>query len=68
MPDSPLGTPDEVAAYMRTTVPALSQLRYRGQGPKFIRSGRKILYRWEAVEEYLQQNTLQRTDDKPVSA
>lgn len=68
MPDSPLGTPEEVAHYMRTTVTALGQMRYRGHGPKFIKVNRRVLYKWEDVDEFLNRNTLQRTDDRPVSA
>jgi hypothetical protein len=58
-----LGTPNEVANYLHTTVDALAQKRYLGNGPKFIKMGRKVLYRWSDVLEWLDQNTIQRTDD-----
>ncbi|MBB4853765.1 putative DNA-binding transcriptional regulator AlpA [Mycobacteroides chelonae] len=57
-------TPKEVAAYLHTSEAGLAQLRYRGQGPKFVRVGpRKVIYRWADVKAYLDANTCQRTDD-----
>lgn len=61
MPD--LATPGEVAEYLRSSVDRLAQLRYMGRGHKFIKVGRKVLYRWSDVAEWLDRNTLQRTDD-----
>jgi hypothetical protein len=61
MPD--LGTPGEVAGYLHSTVANLAQLRYLGRGPKFIKVGRKVLYRWSDVADWLDRNTIQRTDD-----
>jgi hypothetical protein len=60
---SPLATPAEVAEYLRTTTAALAQDRYKGIGPKFIKRGRRVLYRWSDVSEWLDHNTIQRTDD-----
>jgi hypothetical protein len=51
-----LMTPKEVAALLRCTVAALSQLRYRDEGPTYISIGRKILYRREDIRIYLKQN------------
>jgi len=59
----PLGTPAEVAEYLRTTTAALAQDRYKGTGPKFIKRGSRVLYRWSDVLEWLDLNTIQRTDD-----
>jgi hypothetical protein len=61
MPD--LGTPGKAAKYLRTTVANLAQLRYMGRGPKFIEDGRRVLYRWYDVSDWLDRNTMQRTDD-----
>jgi hypothetical protein len=60
MPD--LATPGEVAEYLRSSVARLAQLRYVGGGPKFIKVGRKVLYRWSDVSDWLDHNTMQRTD------
>jgi hypothetical protein len=59
-----LGTPADVAKYLHTTVESLAQKRYLGTGPKFIKAGHKVLYRWSDVLEWLDQNTRQRTDDQ----
>lgn len=42
---------------------SLAQNRYRGTGPKFIKHGSRVLYRWSDVLEWLDRNTIQRTDD-----
>jgi hypothetical protein len=52
-----------VAKYLHTTVDALAQKRYLGNGPKFIKMGHRVLYRWSDVLEWLAKNTIQRTDD-----
>jgi len=59
MPD--LATTGEVAEYVRSSVARLAQLRYMGRGPKFIKVGRKVLYRWSDVSDWLNRNTMQRT-------
>lgn len=39
------------------TVPGLAQLRFRGQGPRFIKpSARKVVYRLSDVEAWLEAN------------
>lgn len=49
----PLGTPEEVAAYLQKPVRTLEQWRYRGVGPRFVKVGRDVRYRWEDVDAYL---------------
>lgn len=57
-------TAKEVADYLHTTEAGLAQMRYRGTGPKFCKVGRrKVIYRWADVQDYLDANTCQRTDD-----
>jgi hypothetical protein len=58
-----LGTPPEVAEYLHTSVAQLAQFRYRGIGPRFVKVGRRVLYRWSDVADWLDRNTMQRTDD-----
>lgn len=50
-------TPDEIAKALRTTVSQLSQMRHRDTGPPFVKFGRRVLYRWSDVNEYLETNT-----------
>jgi predicted DNA-binding transcriptional regulator AlpA len=65
MPDElpALATPAEVAQYLHTTTASLAQDRYKGTGPRFIKRGRRVLYRRSDVLEWLDRNTIQRTDD-----
>lgn len=63
-----LATADEVAAYLRTTKAKLANDRYRGVGPKFVKHGRRVLYRWEDVLTWTEANLMQRTDDRPGAA
>lgn len=53
----PLADPRTIAEFLGTTTQQLAQDRYRGQGPKFIRVGRRVRYRWTDVEAWLDANT-----------
>ncbi|MDG4825674.1 helix-turn-helix domain-containing protein [Asanoa sp. WMMD1127] len=53
----PLGTPAEVAEYLRKPVRTLEQWRYVGTGPKFVKAGRDVRYRWSDVDAWLDQQT-----------
>ena len=55
-------TPKEVAGVLRTTEGGLAQMRYRGDGPRFFRVGRRVLYRWMDVEQYIADSLRTRTD------
>jgi hypothetical protein len=61
--DSDTALPSQVAAALFTTEAGLAQMRYRGTGPRFVKRGRRVLYRWSDVRDYLDANTCQRTDD-----
>ncbi|HEY9316116.1 DNA-binding protein [Williamsia sp.] len=65
---SPLALPSEVAAYFRTSEAKLAQDRFRGIGPRYVKHGRRVLYRWADVHAWADANTLQRTDDRPVAS
>ena len=58
----------EVAQALGTTEAALAQMRYRGTGPKFVKVGAghraRVLYCWSHVREFLDANTVRRTDDR----
>lgn len=55
-PSRPPALPPEAAAFLRTTTQTLANMRYRGTGPRFVKSGRRILYRWEDLDAYVQEN------------
>ena len=65
--------PREVAPVLHTTTGGLAQMRYKGTGPKYIkvggggRGGGRVLYRWSDVYDYLDERTMQRTDDRPAA-
>jgi hypothetical protein len=63
-----IALPKEVAPVLDTTEPGLAQMRYRGTGPRFIKRGGKVLYRWSEVQAYLDANTHQSTADRPAPA
>lgn len=56
--DRELATAAQVADYLQISEAALAQNRYRGVGPKFIRHGRRIFYRWSDVQAYLDAATV----------
>lgn len=45
-------TPAEAATLLRTTPGQLSQLRFRNEGPTFLKFGRKVLYRRVDLTDY----------------
>ena len=57
-----LATPVQVAEVLHTTASGLAQMRYRGDGPRFVRLGRRVLYRWTDVEQWLNESMHDRTD------
>lgn len=50
----PLGWPSEVAEYLRISELTLTDWRYRGNGPTFLRVGKRVRYRWSDVERWLE--------------
>ncbi|KUI43874.1 hypothetical protein AU198_25465 [Mycobacterium sp. GA-1199] len=53
-----LGTSKEVAKVVRTTEAHLARLRHEGRGPDYIKLGRSVRYRWEDVERWIAENTV----------
>ena len=56
-PDA-LYPPRAVAAFRHKTVGALAQERFAGTGPRYIRDGKRVLYRASDLAEYLAANTV----------
>ena len=54
-PRDPLMTVKQTAAYLCVSKSFLDKARLTGEGPGFIRIGRKILYRKSVVDAWLQQ-------------
>lgn len=56
-----IATPAQVAEALDTTERGLAQMRFRGTGPRFVKVGSRVLYRWSDVQAYLERNTHTRT-------
>lgn len=66
---SPLATPKEVADHLHTSTASLAQQRYKGTGVPFVKvDARRVLYRWEDVERYVESRLMTRTDEQPGAA
>nr|WP_320780252.1 helix-turn-helix domain-containing protein [Streptomyces sp. CRN 30] len=52
-----LASPADVAAYLGVPVKTLYQWKYRGTGPKPLKVGRHLRYRWSEVDAWLDQQS-----------
>ena len=62
-----LATTEQVAAYLGDDFPVKTLIawRYKGTGPRFVRVGRHVRYRWPDVEAWL---TSQQVDPRLIGA
>ena len=59
MNDTDLLDPDEASAYLHMTVGHLAQLRYRGEGPTYLKPTKKtVLYRRADLDAWLAASTV----------
>jgi hypothetical protein len=56
-----IALPEQVAKALDTSLAGLAQMRYRGTGPRFIKRGARVLYRWSDVRECLDAHTVHPT-------
>ena len=61
MEHDPLLKPQELAAWLGTSAGSLAQMRYRGQGPRFVKTGKLVRYRRSDIDAWLDANTRQQT-------
>ncbi|GAA1733538.1 DNA-binding protein [Microbacterium paludicola] len=61
---SSLIPPATLAASLDTTERTLAEWRITGRGPKYIRAGRRVFYRPEAVDEWLLSQEHTRTSEE----
>ena len=55
----PLGTPDEVAAYLKRPPKTLAEWRSRGRGPRYFKlEGGQVRYDWADVRAWLAQQSI----------
>lgn len=59
----PLATVEEFCEFAGISPGAAAQMRYTGLGPRFVKvSGRQVRYRWEDIQEWVEQRTRVRSD------
>lgn len=61
MADQGLMTTDELAAYRGMSRQAVDTERWRGQGPPFVRDGRRVRYRRADVDAWIAARVVQPT-------
>ena len=62
---SDLLTQEQLAERWGKTKGALAQMRYRGNGPRFLKIGNSIHYRIQDVLDFEESQVRTRTDDEP---
>lgn len=58
-----MGT-DEAAAYCGSAASTFEKLRLTGAGPRFVKMGRRVVYRVEDLDAWLAENIRRSTSDK----
>lgn len=56
-------TPEDLADRWNLTETTLSQWRWNGRGPRFIKVGKGILYRLSEIEHFEDQHTCKNTSE-----
>lgn len=56
-------SPADVEEWIGINRGTLAQWRYKGLGPRFIKTGRRVKYSPEAIEAWLDENTRTQTGD-----
>lgn len=59
--DTRLIPPADLADYLGESTQKLARMRVDGTGPRYIRVGRTVRYRWSDVQAWLDENTRERT-------
>ncbi len=54
----PLGDPSQVAAYLGVPELTLKEWRYKGKGPRFVKVGKHVRYRWPDIEDWIRQQSV----------
>jgi hypothetical protein len=62
--DSQLLTQEEAAAFLRVNPRSLERWRAIGDGPTFVKLGRKVLYRLRDLETWIESQTRTRTPNR----
>ena len=60
---APLYTPEEAAAYLRANRRSLERWRTTGEGPVFVKVGRRVAYRQIDLDDWVQEQLRSHTGD-----
>jgi hypothetical protein len=60
---SPYLDTSQAAAYVRTSTRTLERLRLVGGGPKYAKAGRKVLYRKDWLDDWIESRTFTSTSE-----
>lgn len=63
MPETEFLTINEAASVVKLSTSTLAKLRCRGGGPRYIQTGRKILYKRADLFAWLEANTFASTSE-----
>lgn len=58
----------DAATILNSPKTTLANWRYRGGGPRFIKTGRRVMYRGQDLLDYLEQNTFSNTREAKGAA
>ena len=56
-------TTEEAARYLRLSPRTLERYRVTGEGPRFLKIGRRVLYRQSDLDEWLKNKSRRSTSD-----
>lgn len=62
-PLNEINTTDEAARYLRLQKQTLEAWRLKGIGPVFVKLGRRVVYRREALEQFMAERERRSTSD-----
>lgn len=60
-------TQAEASQVLKISVRTLERMRVDGTGPQFCKAGRRVLYRFEDVKDWVDQSVRRSTSDQPVN-
>jgi excisionase family DNA binding protein len=58
----PLGTPKELAAFLKVSESTLTYWRTKGTGPKSVKFGKHVRYDWSDVKRWLKEQDAEEAD------
>lgn len=63
----PLLNEDRAAEILGVSVRTLQRQRVRGDGPRYVKIGKRVLYREEDLQAYIEGSTRQSTSEQAVA-